>query len=207
MMMQEKTIPEGYMANAKGALVPVETIKPEHIEEDALVRELMAEAEELNAKLVAFKRRAFGDVEAFRDLVAEKYGAKRGGKKGNVTLNSYDGSLQLVVAVNESISFGPELEAAKALIDECIHDWSKDANANLRALVDDAFQVDKQGKISTSRVLGLRRLNIEDAKWLKAMEAISDALRVTGSKSYFRAYKRRDGSEERSPVSLDIASA
>nr|WP_321482213.1 DUF3164 family protein [uncultured Cohaesibacter sp.] len=206
MSAQEKQIPDGYMENAKGALVPIETVKPEHIEEDALVRNLMAEAETLNAQLAAFKQKAFGNVEAFRELISEKYGAKRGGKKGNVTLNSYDGSLQLVVAVNESISFGPELEAAKALIDECIQEWSKDANANLRALVDDAFQVDKQGKISTGRVLGLRRLNIEDEKWLKAMEAISDALRVTGSKSYFRAYKRQQGSEERSPVSLDIAS-
>nr|WP_321527010.1 DUF3164 family protein [uncultured Cohaesibacter sp.] len=206
MSEQEKQIPEGYMENAKGALVPIETIKPEHIVEDALVRDLMTAAETLNAQLAAFKQKAFGDVEAFRELISEKYGAKRGGKKGNVTLNSYDGSLQLVVAVNESISFGPELEAAKALIDECIQEWSKDANANLRALVDDAFQVDKQGKISTGRVLGLRRLNIEDEKWLKAMEAISDALRVTGSKSYFRAYKRQQGSEERNPVSLDIAS-
>ncbi|WP_319530841.1 DUF3164 family protein [uncultured Cohaesibacter sp.] len=207
MTEQVKTIPDGYMENAKGALVPIQTVKPEHIEEDALVRDLMAEAEDLNSRLAAFKQRALGNVEAFRELIAEKYGAKRGGKKGNVTLNSYDGSLQLVVAISESISFGPELEAAKALIDECIHDWSKDANANLRALIDDAFQVDKQGKISTGRVLGLRRLNIEDEKWLKAMEAISDALRVTGSKSYFRAYKRQQGSEERSPVSLDIASA
>ncbi|WP_319498800.1 DUF3164 family protein [uncultured Cohaesibacter sp.] len=206
MSEQEKQIPDGYMENAKGALVPIETIKPEHIVEDALVRDLMTAAETLNAQLAAFKQKAFGDVEAFRELISEKYGAKRGGKKGNVTLNSYDGSLQLVVAVNESISFGPELEAAKALIDECIQEWSKDANANLRALVDDAFQVDKQGKISTGRVLGLRRLNNEDAKWLKAMAAISDALRVTGSKSYFRAYKRQQGSEERNPVSLDIAS-
>ncbi len=201
------TIPDGYMQNAKGSLVPIDNVKPEHIEEDAMVRDLVREAEELSTKLAAFKQKALGNVEAFRELISEKYGAKRGGKKGNVTLNSYDGSLQLVVAVNESISFGPELEAAKALIDECIHDWSKNANANLRALVDDAFQVDKQGKISTARVLGLRRLNIEDAKWLRAMEVISDALRVTGSKTYFRVYKRRPGSEDRSPVFLDIASA
>lgn len=206
-MKNQVEVPKGFMENAKGALVPIETIKPEHIEEDALVRDLMSEAEEINQRLAAFKQKALGSVGAFRELIAEKYGAKKGGKKGNVTLNSFDGSLQLVVAVNESISFGPELEAAKALIDECIHDWSRDANANLRALIDDAFQVDKQGKISTGRVLGLRRLNIEDDKWLNAMNAISDALRVTGSKTYFRAYKRNPDNEDRTPVCLDIASA
>ena len=86
MTASAKIIPDGYMENAKGSLVPIETIKPEHIEEDAMVRSLMAEAEDLNARLSAFKQKALGEVEAFRELISEKYGAKRGGKKGNVTL-------------------------------------------------------------------------------------------------------------------------
>ncbi|MBO9421737.1 DUF3164 family protein [Labrenzia sp. R4_2] len=202
----QTTVPDGYWKDAKGALIPIETIKPEHQEEDALVKSLVEEAEDINARLAAFKARAFGDVQAFRDLIAEKYGVKRGGKKGNVTLSTFDGSHQVVVAVAEHISFGTELEAAKELIDGCIHKWSEGANANLRALVDQAFQVDKQGKISTSRVLGLRRLAIEDPDWLRAMDAISDAVRVTGTKTYVRVYRRDPVREDREPVSLDIAS-
>ena len=33
------------------------------------------------------------------------------------------------------------------LIDECIRKWAKGADKNLLALVNDAFKVDKQGKI------------------------------------------------------------
>jgi hypothetical protein len=205
-MTTETALPEGYWMDAKGALIPVSAIKPEHQEEDALVRELVAEAEALSARLAAFKARALGDVQAFRDLVAEKYGAKRGGQKGNVTLSRFDGSAQILVAVAENITFGAELEAAKALIDGCIHRWSEGANANLRVLIDQAFMVDKQGKISTHRVLGLRRLNIDDADWTRAMDAISDAVRVTGTKTYVRAYKRGQREDDRIPISLDIAS-
>jgi hypothetical protein len=206
-MTVQPTVPDGYWEDAKGAFIPIESIKPEHQEEDALVKSLVEEAEELERRLAAFKARAFGDVQAFRDLVAEKYGVKRGGKKGNVTLSTFDGSQQVVVAIAEHLSFGTELEAAKALIDGCIHKWSEGANANLRALVDQAFQVDKAGKISTSRVLGLRRLAIEDPDWLRAMDAISDAIRVTGTKTYVRVYKRHPGCEEHVPVSLNIANA
>lgn len=199
-------VPTGYWQDAKGALIPVGAIKPEHQEEDALVRDLVAEALAINARLAAFKARALGDVQAFRDLIAEKYGAKRGGAKGNVTLSRFDGSAKVLVAVAENITFGAELEAAKALIDECIHRWSEGANANLRTLIDQAFQVDKQGKISTSRVLGLRRLAIDDAEWLRAMDAISDAVRVTGTKAYVRIYRRTGGDEDYVPICLDIAS-
>lgn len=115
---------------------------------------------------------------------------RKAAKKGNMILLSYDGTLAVQVAISEHISFGAELEAAKALIDQCISKWSEGANANLQVLVDDAFDVDQQGKISTSRVLSLRRSNIEDPDWKRAMDAISDAVRVTGSKTYLRIYER-----------------
>lgn len=203
--MTQQDIPEGYWRDAKGALVPLDSIKPEHQEEDALVRALAQKAKTLNAALADLKAEALGEVQAFRELIAEKYGAKRGGQKGNVKLSTFDGSINLQVAVSDHISFGAELEAAKALIDECIHRWSEGANANLRALIDSAFQVDKQGKISTSRVLGLRRLNIDDPEWGRAMDAISDAVRVTGSKTYVRFY-HQDAKGELAALSLDIAS-
>ncbi|MDX5595298.1 DUF3164 family protein [Pseudovibrio sp. SPO723] len=198
-------IPEGYWKNPKGAYVPLDTIKLEHQEEDALVRQIVGTARHLNRSLAKFKSDAPGDVQAFRDLIAEKYGAKRGGKKGNMTLLTYDGTLAVQVAISEHISFGPELEAAKSLIDQCISKWSEGANQNLQVLVDDAFQVDKEGKISTSRVLALRRSNIEDENWQRAMDAISDAVRVTGSKTYLRIYERDPMTGTQTPISLDLA--
>ncbi|MBD8890171.1 DUF3164 family protein [Roseibium litorale] len=202
-----ENVPEGYWKDGKGALIPVANVKPEHQEEDALVKSLVAEAKDLSRRLAAFKIRALGDVQAYRELVLEKYGVTRGGRKGNVTLTSYDGTQQVVVAVAEHISFGAELEAAKVLIDRCITRWSEGANDNLRALVDQAFQVDQQGKISTGKVLGLRRLSIDDQDWLRAMDAISDAIRITGTKTYVRVYDRDPVTEDREPVSLDLANA
>ena len=53
---------------------------------------------------------------------------------------------------------------AKALVDECIQDWSAGSRDEIKVLVNDSFYVDKTDKINTQRILGLRRLNIEDEK-------------------------------------------
>jgi len=197
---------DGYMTDSRGALIPMANVKPEHMMEDELVRGLHARATALSRELAEFRELALGEVGAFRDLISERYGAVRGGAKGNVTLTSYDGRLQMQVAVGETLAFGAELQAAKDLIDACVTRWSEGANANLQVLVDDAFRVSK-GRIDTARVLGLRRLAIEDADWKRAMDAIADAVKVVASKSYVRFYLRDPASDERVAIPLDIANA
>ena len=200
------TVPDGYMANADGALMPVDKVKPQHKLEDQLVRRLIEDAKEVSAQLTKFKDLAMSDVQEFRAMVAAEYGANKGGAKGNMTLRSYDGAFSLQVQVSETIEFGAELQAAKELIDECVEEWAKGSNDNLHVLINEAFQVKKEGSIDTGRVLGLRRLDITDEKWVSAMNAISDAVRVTGSRTYIRFYET-DQKGERSAISLDLASA
>ena len=74
----------------------------------------------------------------------------------------------------------------------------------LKTLINAAFQVDKEGNISTARVLGLRRLAIDDAKWRRAMDALSDSLQVHTSKAFVRVY-RRDTAGEYQLINLDVA--
>lgn len=202
-----ETIPEGYMRDARGALHPIERIKPVDIARDDLLQEIVFKARALSAEIADFRTEAFADIAAFIQLSAEQYGATVGGTKGNVTLMSFDGRYKVQRAIQERIVFDERLQAAKALIDACINEWSQGARSEIRALINSAFDVDKEGNINTGRVLGLRRLDIKDAQWLRAMAAISDAVQVAGSKSYLRIYERIGDSEEYKPISLDMASA
>lgn len=201
------TTPNGYMKDQAGRLVPIESVKPIDIERDKLVKEIIGRAKTLNGQIAEFKVAAFGDIAAFIELSAEQYGAKVGGTKGNVTLLSFDGKYKVQRAIAEHISFDERLQAAKALIDECIHDWSQDSRPEIKTLINDAFQVDKEGNINTGRVLGLRRMDIADERWNKAMQAIGDAVQVVGSKSYIRVYERDDETGDYNPISLDVAGA
>src|SRR3972149_3971491 len=121
-MTMPLTIPEGYMRDAQGRLVPLTMIKPVDQERDRLVRELIVLAKQLNAALITGKKKIFGDVAAFADLSAEQYGVPRGGKKGNITLHTFDGQYKLQLATAEALTFDERLQAAKALIDLCVNE-------------------------------------------------------------------------------------
>jgi hypothetical protein len=198
-------VPEGYMRDARGRLVPLALVKPEQMLEDALVRGIHEKAEKLSAALLEFRESAFEDVEALLAILADKYSVNLGGDRGNITLDTFDGELIVQVSIGDQIDLGPELQVAKTLIDRCIHSWSQGADVKLQALVNDAFDVDKKGNINVGRVLALRRMNIDDGDWKKAMDAIGNATRVVRSKRYLRLY-RKDGANAKQQVPLDLAS-
>ncbi len=187
--MEEQT-PEGYKKNAVGHLVPIEAIKEEDLARDEFVLASIEQARRIAEQVAAFKLSLSDDMQAFLELAAEKYQARLGGARGNVTLTSFDGKYQVLRAISDQLDFDENLQAAKALIDECLREWTRDSRVEIKALIDQAFQVDKKGKINAKRILGLRKLNIKDPTWLRAMEAIGDALTVTGSRTYFRLYER-----------------
>ncbi|GAN97978.1 hypothetical protein Geu3261_0351_020 [Komagataeibacter europaeus NBRC 3261] len=200
-------VPDGYMQDSAGRLVPRDKVKPEHLMVDELVRELFDGAADLRNALCGFRLKAFDDIRTILALIAEKYGTTYGGQKGNITLTSYDGLKKLTIAMGDSISFGPELQAAKSLIDSCLGRWSKGADENLRVIVTDAFEVGKEGKIRTDKILSLRRLNIDDEEWLRAMQAISDSIRIDATKAYIRFHERDRPEDDFRRVPLDIARA
>ena len=139
-------------------------------------------------------------------LIFEKYGVSLGGKKGNLTLHSFDGRFKMLLAIAESMTFDERLQVAKSIIDACVHTWAKGANRNIQALVNHAFQVDKAGQVSTTRVLSLRQLKIDDPEWERAMSAIADSMKTTASKAYIRFYERDEASGEYRAIPLDAAS-
>ncbi|WP_242148901.1 DUF3164 family protein [Sphingomonas sp. BAUL-RG-20F-R05-02] len=196
-----------YLRDAKGALVPIAAIKPADLLMDELVRRLLGDAVDLSEMLTTFKREVFEQVSAHQALIAQEFGAKIGGTKGNITLTTFDGTQRVLVQVADQVEFGPEIQAAKSLIDECLSEWAATGGVELRALVNRVFQVDQQGTINRAEVFMLLRVAIEDERWQRAMEAIRESMRVIGSKTYVRFHRRDAGDAGWRAVTLDMASA
>jgi len=199
--------PDGteYMRDARGALMPLGLVREQDKLEDQLVRGLVGFARDLNAQLARFKGHCHADVGAYLQLLGERYDTTKGGRKGNITLTSYDGCFKVQLAVADHLSFGPEIQIAKGLIDECIADWADGARAELCALVNEAFRTDKEGDVSREAVFRLMRVEITDERWVRAMAAIRDSIRVVGSKSYVRFYSRDHAEAEWQAIPIDLA--
>jgi hypothetical protein len=193
-----------YMTDSQGRLVPAQLVSELDKLRDQTVAHLVAEALKMKEILQNFKQRIRDDIYTFVELSANRYGKSWGGKKGNITLTSYDGRYRLILSVNERLTFDERLQVAREIIGECLDKWSDGTRPEIRMLVNDAFQVDKSGKISTARVLGLRRLEIHDPDWQKAMQSITESIQVSGSKQYLRLYERNEQGEYL-VIPLDIA--
>ena len=196
-----------YMRGAKGELLPLETVKASDRLRDDMVRQLVDGAEAMSSAISAFKKRAFDDVDAFLEMLAAQFATKIRGEKGNLTLQTVDGCMKVQVQVADQIRFGPELQVAKELVDQCIAEWSADSGAEIRAIVMNAFRVDKEGQVNRAALLGLRRLEITDDRWLNAMRAIEASIQVEGTKRYIRVYRRPNAQAAWIGVPLDIAAA
>ena len=198
-------VQEGYWVDARGVMTPESLIKDIDRDREQLVGELVEMVIAASASLRELKLRAFGDIQAFIDLSAEKYGAVKGGKKGNITLYSFDGRYKIQRAIQDRIALDERIQTAKALIDDCLSDWTEGARPEIKAIISEAFSTDKEGNINTGRVLALRRLDITEERWDNAMKLIGEAVQVIGSKSYIRVYERVGDSAEYRAIPLDIA--
>ena len=198
---------KSYMPDAKGNLVPLESVKPVDKLEDETVRKIIGYADDLSAQGTRFRMHTFDDLGAYEALLAQEYGASKGGTKGNKTFMTFDGLMKVQVQVADFIDFGAQLQTAKTLIDECLTEWSAESRPEIRAIVARAFNVDKAGQINRSEIFMLLRLDIEDERWQRAMAAIRDAMKVVGSKTYVRCYRRDKQDAPWRAITIDLAKA
>lgn len=197
--------PEGYWKDAKGKLTHESLIRPIDVERDKLVKELFNRSLAVSACLAEFKKRAFGDIQAFVALSLEQYKVDIGGKKGNVTLYSYDGQYKVIRAIQDSVKFDERILAARELIYQCVTEWTEGARPEAKAIIDHAFKTDNEGNLSVSRILSLRKLDIKDPRWVQSMDAISESLQVVSSKAYVRVYERIGETDMYRQIPLDLA--
>lgn len=202
---ETSTVPKGYWKAASGALIPADKVKPIDKARNQVVKELALDAKAVSEQLRTFKLDVMAKVAAFIERSAAEYEVQIGGTKGNVSLISYDGQFKIVRQVQDTLAFDERLQVAKAIIDECVHVWAKGANKNIQALINHAFQVDKEGKVNTGRVLSLRQLQIDDPKWQEAMAAIADSMKTISSKSYVRFYERDEATGAYIAIPLDVS--
>lgn len=204
----EFQVPPGWVMDAQGKLVREELVKEIEKLRDQTVQELIKKALALHAQLKAFKRDAFSDIAEFCATSLEEHGVAWGGKKGNVSLRSYDGRYKVDRCIQDRIELSEKVMAAKHYFDECLKVWMGELGGKgpeLQTIVNNTFKVDQAGKISVADVLWLRRQKITHPLWLRGIDALDEALFVSGTTQYVRFFRRVGDSDKYEPITLDIS--
>lgn len=202
--MADKT-ENGLWIDASGNAVPAKYIDPVDKKRDQLVEKEIRQALLMQKRLAKFKQSMLADITNYLQWLAERNGEESLSPGGNYQLTNFSGNRRVQIKVNKVIEFDERLQLAKQKIDDCLERWSQGANDNLKAVVFDAFKVDRKGNVDTKRILGLRKLKIRDKAWTAAMDLITEAVTVTGTRSYLIFTTKANKEAEWEALRLDLA--
>ncbi|MCG7545576.1 DUF3164 family protein [Pseudoalteromonas sp. MM17-2] len=193
-MNNEQNETRTYLVNARGFEVPLKDIKPSDLEKNDLVVGYIKDAKALSEMHAEFKAKVFSNVNDFIARMAESYNVEIGGNKGNITLTSFDQKQKVTVGVDDQITFGPEINVAKELLDKIVAEKSGAIADDklLLAIINDAFSTNNDGQYSKARIMSLRkhRSLSDNEDWIMAMKALDDAIILSSTKTYVRFYER-----------------
>jgi hypothetical protein len=195
--------------DGKGGHIADANVKAQDKLQDETVRKIMGYAQPLSEQVSRFKGHTIADLSNLDAIHDQQYGfVRRGNKgKGNRTYMTINRLMKVEVNIADQFTYGPELQVARGLVDECLTEWSIDAREELQSIISGAFDTDKEGKISRTRICSLLSLDIDDDRWRRAMDAIRDAQRIVGSKEYVRFFKRQRVEDEFQAVTIAMAQA
>lgn len=197
-------VPAGYVRNARGDFVPESRVREQDKLRDQVARDLSIEAIALHEAMKRFKQKALGDIADLVSIASDRYGVQLGGKKGNVSVITYDGEFKVVRSFADRITFTEEMLAAKALVLECVQSWTDGANDHLVSVVQHYLSPGRNGQIRTADVLEMLRWEIDDDNWKQAMQAVKDSILICGTAVYVRVYQR-DSNDQYQQITLDLA--
>ena len=183
---------EGNWQNRNGKYTNPKHIKAAQKRKDYIVTKAFNIAFRLQEKMKADKARIEKLIKGYLIRVAKDAKIKEDAITGNLNLSDYANLVTIDINTNDIVKFDENLNVAKALIDKCLNKWTKDSKSEIKAIVQNAFSVDKKGRFNRNAILGLRDIKISDPDWVKAMDYINDSLRIEGTRTYMQ-FMVRDG--------------
>lgn len=127
--------------------------------------------------------------------------------KGNLTFRSFDGNLRVELRAGAHIELDPRVMAARDKMLAYARELCSKAGADAEALfelVSDAFQTNKSGSLSASKVLALCRRNITAKVWQDARKELLDSINPVLGKTYIRVAERANRQKDFVPIKLEL---
>lgn len=194
------------MADASGLQIPVKLIPKHDIEADKIARRILAKAESLQERLIAFKQKSLEACDGwYRQLLEqmERNSKNTTTLKGNFTMFSFDRSIKIEVRIGTKIEFDSNIDLAKIKIDEYLAEITRGSNEEVATIVNHAFTTTK-GQLDAKRILQLFSLTIKHKLWIEAMDYLKSSIKTNITKRYMAIWKR-DEQGEYQPLILQFS--
>ncbi len=171
-----------------GLDVPESAVSPFDKKKEPKMRKMLKLAEAANAANAAFQKY----VREQGDALQKERCANKGMEFSELepyTLKCYDQTVKLVVSKTKKVEVTDDVKAAMKLINEFVESTLADEKfKKFRKLVMRAL-VPTRGKLSAVRLNDLKAVEMDDPRWIEAMDVLNAAIQNTFTVRNFKVYK------------------
>ncbi|MBR4611874.1 MAG: DUF3164 family protein [Kiritimatiellae bacterium] len=191
------------MRDSNGNDVPLKYVSKYDKAKDRAVRRIHARFLKGRAMLESLVRDSIAELSELAQT-KEKLGVK-----GNFSARSFDGLLQVSIKQQYNILLDERVVHARELMLGYVGSvldkvGGNDAQA-LHLIVAEAFKANAQGFLSTSRILALLRMEIDNADWREAKRILQESIKPQKGKRYLICESRPSTQLDFETIRLDIA--
>jgi len=199
---------QGNWIDARGKAVPEEYVPEIDRRRDAMVEGCFKIAGKLAEDIISAKLKILQGIEEYLAELAKVKRTKENWK-GNICLDSFDGSLRINRRMNDQIGFDEKIQLVKTILDKWIATRLHGKDATLSRVISQAFDLDKQNCINTAMLVKLLHLDIDDKDWRKAMAILKESMTVKTTSQYvnFLRKVKTDSGEDWESLVLNFNSA
>ncbi|WP_282094339.1 DUF3164 family protein [Epibacterium ulvae] len=184
------TSPDEFIRRTDDSFIRIADMSPSAQLSHEIVEKYFFGARVVQEIMRQMKADIIADVQGYNELRMDDEDVAEPGKERRATLRHASLFEAIKVEYGENVTFGPEIDAAKALIHDFLNDELAGTKSTaVRDIVEDAFRLNSDGKLDVNSVRGLRRkFSFTDPRWVRAMELIKEAEDKTRSNTYVNFY-------------------
>lgn len=200
-----------YIVGPNGENYTRAMLNPQIVKTDDLVRKVVAQAEKLSEHVQKVQGAVTDLVVKHLDGVAEAHGEKW---VGNTILKSFDGNYAVEVDIQMQKSYDERLQVAA----EKIRHWidgklelvtdpgARKVFEQVSQIAKTAMRIDHKGNVDQAKLIQLKKFEFaSEPEWVEAMQLISDAERITGTKRYIRFKKANPENGKLETIPVDFS--
>ncbi len=182
-----------YWINEKGNHIHPDNVDDIDKIRDDFVRKSMQKFLDGIEYLKNFKRSMLSELDEFLELSASDYDKEYKGSRGGFTLETFNGEYRIRVCISDTQQVDERIEIARNMLKAVMRRWADEGiNPNIRTIIEEKYALNEKGEVNVKEMLSLRRYKFTDEDWKQAIDAITDSLFTSGSKSYLRFYTRNN---------------
>lgn len=192
-MSEAKKIPEGYLQNRLGHLVPVDQIDDVTQQRNELILNIFEQVEEANKLLEYLKQSCNEDSEAHLVIANDDKVTEAEAAESSVTLESFDGSLVWKIVQEPELIATEHVVELQKLLRHAVDELPDGARKPVTAIIKTVVNLETGKPIDLRLLKKMRRIKVLNSQsWIKAMSMLDSCTEQVGLRRYHRFYVRSE---------------